>query len=354
MELEPLSLAPLSPQAQRGAKDRAEDLLMPFRALGRAHDLVEQLAGIQGREFPSGERIGLFLACGDHGVVAQGVTRYPQEITAFMVKVFLRGGAAVNALARGVGATVAVVNAGVAQPIEGEPTSAEVVLFVNEPVRAGTGDFTREPAMGDEEVKRAIELGRRSAHRFIERYHLDLLCLGEMGIGNTTTSSALTSALLNLPPEKVVGPGADLPPERIPHKVAVVEKALAFHRDRIRDPLGLLASLGGLEIATLVGAVMAGGERGVPLVADGFISTTAVAIALRLEPRLKDYILFSHVSPEPGHRYLLGSLSARPLLDLGMRLGEGTGALMASALIRLFCRLHREMESFSGLGISRG
>lgn len=349
----PFRTKPVSEEARLKARERSHDLLMPLYAMGACHRVVEQLAAIQGTPTPEVRKIGLVLFAGDHGVANRGVARYPQSITAAMVEVFLKGGGCCNALVRGVGGKMLVVNAGVITPITVLPEAEEVVGFVNAPIAPGTRDMSEEPAMSAKELEAALNLGYRATARFLEEHALDLLCLGEMGIGNTTAASALTAWLLKVPPQEVTGRGADLPQEQLPQKVNVIAQALKRHTPRIATPFDALAALGGFELAGLVGACFAAGEKGVGIVVDGFIATASVALAVALAPELKPYLFFGHRGAEPGHRLLLESLKAEPLLHLGMRLGEGTGAILAADLIRLFTRFHREMYTFSSLGLKR-
>jgi nicotinate-nucleotide--dimethylbenzimidazole phosphoribosyltransferase len=249
---------------------------------------------------------------------------------------------------------MAIVNAGVLEPIKGFPASREVVLFVDQPIRHGTRNFLIEPALTFEELDKAIELGFEVGRSFIRENDLDLLVVGEMGIGNTTSASVLTAWLLGLPAESVVGHGADLPPERLKVKQSVVKKALQVWGDRVRDGKDALAYWGGLEIGAMIGAFFACGVEGVAGVVDGFIATVAAAWAVQFAPDLKGFLIASHESAEPGHRALLQRFGWEPLLQWGMRLGEGTGALMVVPLLRLAVSFHKEVWTFSSLGLRRG
>jgi nicotinate-nucleotide--dimethylbenzimidazole phosphoribosyltransferase len=342
------------PTAVEEARVRTRELLMPLRAMGRCHEVVERLAAIQGTATPHIDRPGLLLAAGDHGVVAEGVTAYPSTVTRVMVEVFLRGGGTCNALVRAVGGRMAVVNAGVAEPVRSPPEAPEVVLFVDRPVRSGTRNFLHEPALTPDEADRAVELGFEVGRSFIRRYGLDVLAVGEMGIGNTTAASVLTAWLTGAPVESVVGRGADLPADRLERKRAVVRRALERWADRVGNVRDALAYWGGLEICAMVGAFLACGTEGVAGLVDGFISTVAAACAVQLMPGLRAFLIASHESAEPGHSALLRWLGWEPLLRWDMRLGEGTGALMAVPLLRLAVGLHRDVWTFAQVGLSRG
>ncbi|MCS7312030.1 MAG: nicotinate-nucleotide--dimethylbenzimidazole phosphoribosyltransferase [Acidobacteria bacterium] len=349
----PLRLRELDLTAIEQARSRAGELLMPLRAMGRCHEVVERLAAIQGTAMPHVDRPGLLLAAGDHGIVAEGVTAYPSAVTRTMVEVFLRGGGTCNALVRAVEGRMAVINAGVAEPIGASPTAPEVVLWVDQPVRLGTRNFLREPALTPEETAQAVELGYETARRLIRNHGLDVLAVGEMGIGNTTVASVLTAWLTGAPVEAVVGPGADLPAERLDRKRIVVYQALKRWADRVRTVRDALTYWGGLEVCAMVGAFLACGTEGVAGLVDGFISTAAAACAVQLMPGLETFLIACHESAEPGHGILLRWLGWEPLLRWGMRLGEGTGALMAIPLLRLATELHRRVWTFSQVGLTR-
>jgi nicotinate-nucleotide--dimethylbenzimidazole phosphoribosyltransferase len=266
----------------------------------------------------------------NHGVTEEGVSPYPAEVTAQMVQNFGAGGAAINALARAAQANVSVLDVGVAQ---------------------GTRNLAREPAMSEDEMLAAIETGRAEAVR-ARSDSVALLGLGEMGIGNTTAASAIASALTGLPPSRVTGPGTGLDDKGRRHKVEVIERALALHRLPSRGPLEVLRSVGGLEIAALAGLCLEAASQRIAIVVDGFIASAAFAIAATLAPGVKDYAFFSHLSGEPGHRALLDFLGVEPLLDLGLRLGEGTGAALAMPILGAAVAAHNEMATFAEAGVS--
>ena len=341
-----LPAAPPSETARREAEARQRVLTKPRGALGRLETLALQLAALQASARPSAERVHIVVFAADHGVAAEGVSAYPQAVTGEMLRNFARGGAAINVLARALGATLDVVNLGTVN----DPGALDHVR--SNPLAPATANFTLEPAMSPEQLARALDAGRDAALRAsAERAHV--FVGGEMGIGNTTAATALACALLNMEPESLAGPGTGLDAAGIAHKVAVLRRALARHREHLGSPLETLRRLGGFEIAALVGSYIACAQRGVPVLVDGFIATGAALTAVRLHPATREWLIFAHASAEPGHRAMLAALDARPLLDLDLRLGEGTGAAAAVPLLRMACALHNDMATFADAGVSR-
>jgi nicotinate-nucleotide--dimethylbenzimidazole phosphoribosyltransferase len=284
----------------------------------------------------------IFTLAGDHGVAAEGVSAYPQAVTAQMVENLAQGGAAVNVLARHVGARVVVANLGVAGPLTGHAG------VVERRIAPGTRSITKGPAMSREETVRAIAEGAA----LVEASSPDCVGTGEMGIGNTTSASALTAALTGADPAMVTGRGTGVADDVWVGKVEAVRRALDVNRPDPGDPLGVLAAVGGFEIAGLVGVVLAGAARRVPVVLDGFIATAAGLVAARLAPAARSYLLAAHRSAEPGHVRLLEALGLTPYLELGMRLGEGTGAALGIGLLRAALACYREMATFKEAGVS--
>jgi nicotinate-nucleotide--dimethylbenzimidazole phosphoribosyltransferase len=325
----------------------------PRGALGRLEPLAAWYAGARGR-FPVAppDKIELFVFAGDHGVVAEGVSAWPSTVTAAMVGNMLAGGAAVNQLASGAGVALTVVDAGVAGDLSALPQPAERrARFVAAKVRAGSANFAREPALSRDEAAASLALGERLA-RAAAADGCDLLLAGEMGIGNTTAAAALACALAGLAPDVACGHGAGLDDATVAHKARVVAAALALHRPRRDDALGALTAVGGLELGAMAGLMLGGAARRVPVVVDGFISAAAALVAVGLDARVRDYLVLSHRSAERGAGALADALGLVPLLDLGLRLGEGTGAILAAELIRHAVRLQRGMASFSTAGVA--
>ena len=338
-------IRPLDAGAMRAARSRQRSLTKPPGSLGRLEALSVQLAGIFAGAIPLPMHKTVIVAAGDHGVVAEGVTGYPQDVTAQMVLNFLRGGAAINALARHAGASVLVVDAGVATELPTHPDLHRLRLG------AGTGNIARGPAMPPEQAQRAVLAGARLAMAQAEQ-GMHLIGLGDMGIGNTTASSAITAAMTGLPAEATTGRGTGRTPQGLAHKVAVVRRALEANRPDPSSPMELLARVGGFEIGVLVGVILGAAAAGRVVMLDGFISGAAALVACGLCPGARDYLVASHRSAEAGHRVQLRHLSLRPLLDLGLRLGEGTGAVLAMGLVEASARCLEEMATFQEAGVS--
>jgi nicotinate-nucleotide--dimethylbenzimidazole phosphoribosyltransferase len=338
---------PPSVEARRAALMRQALLTKPPGSLGRLEELAIWLAGVRDQPRPQVRAPVLVLAAADHGVARQGVSAYPSEVTGQMVANFERGGAAVNVLARAVGARVVVVDAGVASPPGG------LTAIVRRPHGRGTADFTIEPAMTREAAESCVATGIDLAREAVAA-GADVLATGEMGIGNTTAAAAITAVYTGLRADAVTGRGTGVSDERYRHKVEVVRRALALHQPEPADPLGVLAAIGGFEIGVLTGVMLAGGAARVPVLVDGFITTAAALLAVAFCPELRDYLLASHRSAEAGHGAALDALGLTPLLDLGLRLGEGTGALLALPLLVASARLLDEMATFSEAGVSGG
>jgi nicotinate-nucleotide--dimethylbenzimidazole phosphoribosyltransferase len=326
------------------ARRHLDDLTKPPGSLGRLEELAVHLAAIAGRA-PRVDAPVVFTFAADHGVVAEGVSAYPQVVTAQMVENFVRGGAAINVLARQAGARVVVADFGVVGPL------APAAGLVRCPIAAGTANLARGPAMTLAQATRAIEEGAALAEEAIDG-GADLLATGEMGIGNTTAAAVITAAITGASPETVTGRGTGVDDEGWRRKVEVVGRALAVNRPDGADGLGVLAALGGFEIGGLVGVVLAGAARGVPVVLDGFISTAAGLIAATLAPGAREAMFASHRSAEPGHALALAHLGLVPYLDLSLRLGEGTGAALFVHLARAACLVYREMATFKSAGVS--
>jgi len=341
---------PFDVDAAARARAHQAQLTKPPGSLGRLEELAIFYAGARGRfpvAPPAKARIYVFAA--DHGVAAEGVSPYPSSVTAAMVANFLAGGAAISVLTRASDIELRVVDVGVASPIPGTGGSmAELLSF---PVRAGTANFLREPAMSRAEAELALGVGARLAAEAADE-GVEVLGAGEMGIGNTTAAAAIVAALTGAAPEVVVGRGTGVDDAGLARKLEVVRASLALHAPDRRDVLGALAAVGGLEIAAMAGLMLGGAQHHVPVVVDGFISGAAALVAARLAPGVRDFLCFSHLSAERGHRVVCDALDARPLFDLGMRLGEGTGAALAINLLRASVRLQSEMATFASAGVA--
>ncbi|MEO5331592.1 MAG: nicotinate-nucleotide--dimethylbenzimidazole phosphoribosyltransferase [Magnetococcus sp. YQC-5] len=327
------------------AKQRQDQLTKPMGSLGRLEEIAIRLAGLQDRPFPKADRIRIVVFAGDHGVTAAGISPFPQSVTVEMIRNFSKGGAAICVLARHLGAVLEVVDVGAVQdpgPLPG---------VISHRAGPGTKDFRHQAAMSRAELVTALQAGAEAARRASEA-GMDILIGGEMGIGNTTSAAAMVCAFLQTAPGLIAGPGAGLDTKGVARKAEVIEHALHYHRNHLRDPLDILAAVGGFEIVALVGAFIAAAQRRIPILVDGFIVSAAALAAVRIQPALQPWLLFAHHSAEPGHKAILDSLSVRPLINLGMRLGEGSGAAVTVPVVRLACAIHEEMATFAEAGVS--
>lgn len=336
---------PIDAQAVEQAQARQQQLTKPAGSLGRLESVAVQLAGLQGQVKPTLDQLWIAIFAGDHGVVAEGVSAFPQEVTGQMLHNFVSGGAAISVLARQLGASLEVVDLGTVTPSLNLPG----VRHLN--IGPGTANFVQGAAMTQAQGELALQAGRDSVQRAIAA-GAQLFIGGEMGIGNTTAASALACALLDCPVVHLAGPGTGLNAAGVSHKARVIERALTLHSVQRGDALQTLLNLGGFEIAALVGAYLACAQEGVAVLVDGFICSVAALVAVRLNPACREWLLFGHRGAEPGHRHVLETLKAEPLLDLGLRLGEGSGAALAVPLLRLACDLHGQMATFAEAAVA--
>lgn len=337
------AIRPLAEKSMAAARERFANIAMPLGGLGLLQDAIVQLAGVLGQPVPDISCRAAVVFCADNGVVAEGVTQCGQDITATVTENMGRGASTVCLMAKHLKIDVFPVDIGVARPIQNEK-----VLKYN--VRRGTADFAHEPAMTWDEAVKAIEIGINMAEMCAEKGY-SLLIGGEMGIGNTTTSAAVTAALTGAPVAAVTGRGAGLSSEKLEHKIAVIEAALLLHRPNPHDPIDILHKVGGLDIAGLCGLYLGAAARRVPVVLDGVISCAAALLAARLCPQAVDFMVAAHRSDEPASILLLEKLGKRPFLMAGMHLGEGTGAAAGVALLDLALAPYREMVSFADIGM---
>jgi nicotinate-nucleotide--dimethylbenzimidazole phosphoribosyltransferase len=338
------AIAPPPPGGVEAAARHLDSLTKPPGSLGRLEEIALRLALLRGGA-PEIRHPVIFTFAADHGVVAEGVSAYPQVVTAQMVENFLRGGAAVNVLARQAGARLVVADFGVAAPLE---RSERLVAC---PIGPGTANIAAGPAMTREQAIRAIETGAALAQQALDA-GADLLGTGEMGIGNTTAASAIAAVLTGGAPERVTGRGTGVDDATLGRKVAVVRRAVEVNRPDARDGLDVLAKVGGFEIGGLVGVILAGAARRAPVVLDGFIAGSAALIAVALAPAARHVLFAAHRSAEPGHALVLDHLELAPYLDLSLRLGEGTGAALFIHLARAAALVWSEMATFKGAGVS--
>ena len=338
-------IKPLDAEAMHLAQARQDTLTKPQGSLGRLEELSIQVAGIQGKARPVIESKVIITMAADHGVTKEGVSLYPQEVTAQMVYNFLRGGAGINVLARHVGARVVVVDMGVASELLPHPG------LVVKKIGYGTRNMARGPAMEREEALRALEAGIEVVEEELAK-GMDILGIGDMGIGNTTTSSAIVAAITGAPVAKVTGRGTGVDDERLRHKIEVIERALEVNQPDPDDAVDVLTKVGGFEIGGLAGAILGAAAHQVPVALDGFIAGAAGLIAVRLAPQVREYLIAAHRSVEIGHSIMLEHMGLKPLLDLDLRLGEGTGAALGISLVEAAVKILNEMATFTEAGVS--
>lgn len=338
-------IRPLDEEAMGKARLRQDHLTKPRGSLGRLEELSIKIAGITGKAIPRIEKKAIVTMAGDHGVTAEGVSAYPQEVTGQMVYNFLRGGAGINVLARHIGARVVVVDMGVAADFEPHPS------LVSKKIAFGTRNMAKEPAMSRQQALQAIEAGIEVINEEVAK-GLDIVGVGDMGIGNTTPSSAICAVITGEPVAKVTGRGTGIGDEQLASKVKVIETALVLNRPDPKDAIDVLAKVGGFEIGGIVGVILGAVAQRIPVVVDGFIAGAAALIATSLCSKVRDYLIAAHVSAEIGHRIMLDYLGLKPLLNLEMRLGEGTGAALAISIVEAAAKTLAEMATFADAGIS--
>jgi nicotinate-nucleotide--dimethylbenzimidazole phosphoribosyltransferase len=339
------AIKPLDKAAMEVVRARQDNLTKPKGSLGKLEELSIRIAGIKGKPLPQLRHKAIVTMVADHGVATEGTSLYPQEVTAQMVSNFLHGGAGINVLARLVGARVVVVDIGVATDLVAYPQ------LVSKKVAYGTRNMAREPAMTPKEALSAVEVGIEVVEAEVTK-GLDIVGTGDMGIGNTTASSAICAAITGKPVEKITGRGTGLDDRGIEHKREVIKQALATNQPSSSDPLDVLAKVGGLEIGGLAGVILGAAAHHIPVVIDGFISGAAALIAVGLSGLVKEYLIPAHLSAEAGHQVLLHYLELSPLLNLEMRLGEGTGAALGIFLAEAAVRILSEMATFAEAGVS--
>ncbi|MYB35130.1 MAG: nicotinate-nucleotide--dimethylbenzimidazole phosphoribosyltransferase [Gammaproteobacteria bacterium] len=337
------SIPPPDQQSGEAALERQATLTKPAGSLGRIEALAVHLAAMQSALRPQSKPLGIAVFAGDHGVAKEGISAFPPEVTAQMVLNFLGGGAAISVLAKRAKAQLCIVNAGTTRQ-DGYPEPV-----IDRPVGYGTRNFLEESAMTMQETLAALVLGRSVMDEYLTQ--CQIVVGGEMGIGNTACASALAAALGVAAVSDLVGPGTGLDEQGVFHKQSVIEKSLARIGDQ-PDPLRILTELGGYEVAALAGFYIRAAMLGITIIIDGFISSVAALVACKLNPDTRAWMLFSHTSQEPGHACVLQALQADPLLSLGMRLGEGSGAAIAYDLVDAACELHNKMATFDEAGVS--
>lgn len=331
--------------ASHAALERQQTLTKPSGSLGRLEDLVVRLAGLQGTVHPHVDKIRISVFAADHGVAAEGVSLFPQAVTAEMIRNFSRGGAAISVAARALGASLEVIDVGAVTEMEPLPG------VIQRRIAAGTENMVLRPAMDGEALAAALAAGKEVVERAVDD-GAQLFVGGEMGIANTTAATAVACALLGESPEALVGPGTGLDSSGMHYKAAVIRRALQLHAPAQGDAWEALRCLGGFEIGALVGAYIRCAQLGLVVLVDGFICIAAALIALRLQPTIAPWLFYAHASTEPGYARIAKELDVQPLLHLEMHLGEGSGAAVAVPILRMACALHNEMATFSEAGVS--
>lgn len=324
---------------------KIDEKTKPPGSLGKLEAVARQIALIQNTLTPKLSHPAMLVFAADHGVVAQGVSLFPKQVTIEMVHNFLNGGAGINVFCQQHDFALKIVNVGVDGSFAAHP------LLVDQPVMPGTKDFLIERAMNPDQCQQAMALGERQVAQYAKS-GCNVIGFGEMGIGNTTSASAIMAALLAVDPLQCVGRGTGMNDAGVAHKAAVIKDALALHQPNADDPIDVLQAVGGLEIAAMAGGMLAAAARQMVILIDGFIATSAALVAMRIDPNAREYMIFTHGSAEQGHKALLKAMQAEPLLDLGFRLGEGTGAAVAYPLLVSALAFFNEMASFSDAGVS--
>ncbi|MGB4131351.1 MAG: nicotinate-nucleotide--dimethylbenzimidazole phosphoribosyltransferase [Tepidanaerobacteraceae bacterium] len=345
LELTLQKIKPLDVDVMKRTQKRLDELTKPPGSLGVLEDIAKQIAGITGNVIPELPKKAAILMAGDHGIVKEGVTPYPQEVTAQMVLNFVNGGAAMSVLTRHENADLYVVDIGVATDLPDLPN------IIKRKVAYGTKNMAEGPAMTEAEAISALEVGIEITEKVING-GVGLIAIGEMGIGNTSPSTAIISTYSGLSVKEVVGRGTGVDDERLKTKIEAIEKALEVNKPDPAKPIDVLSKVGGLEIAGMAGVILACAANRVPVIIDGFISGAAAVIASEIAPLAKNYMLGSHLSEEPGHRVMLDYLKIKPMLIMNMRLGEGTGAALAMNLVDASLKILKEMSTFAEAGIS--
>lgn len=338
------AIAPANAEVEASAKRRLDNLTKPVGSLGRLEELAAKYAAARGDVMAKVERAAIVTFGGDHGVADIGVSAFPKEVSVQMAANIAAGGAGVSVLARHAGATLRMVDVGIAG-------DCKFPGVIDRKVARGTLDFTKGPAMTHEQCRKALEAGIQEAWDLIDG-GCTLLGTGDLGIANTTPSAALYCAYLGMSPEEIVGRGTGIDDARLKVKLAAVKTALEVNRASMSNPFEVLAALGGFELAGIAGLIIGGASRRIPVVVDGFISGAGAVAAVKMKPEIMDYCIFSHASAEGGHAKAMNAFGARPLLGLDMRLGEGTGAALAFNLVEAANKIIREMATFADAGVS--
>lgn len=331
------------------AENRTANLLMPPKAMGRLHDISERLCAIYGTLKPEIKKGAVFVMAGDHGVVEEGVSPFPQEVTGLMFNAFLNDMATVSVLGKREGLEIILTDVG--SKFEFKNNQNVKNEFIAKKVVNGTRNFAKEPAMTRQQAIESIEAGIEITLKYIKEKQLDIVLTGEMGIGNTTPSAAIGAVITGVSVEEMTGKGAGLTNEGVLKKIEIIKKGIDLHSPNADDPIDVLAKVGGAEIGAIAGTILAAAYSKIPVIIDGFISTAGALIAYKLNPLVREYMFAGHCSEEPGHIKMLEYLSLKPILNLNMRLGEGTGAVLAFPIIKQAANLISNVYTFEEAGI---
>lgn len=352
------SIKPIDKKSYQNTQQRLDNLTKPLGSLGRLEEIAKQLVAITGKDVPPVSKKVVFTLAGDHGVTEDGVSAYPQSVTTQMIYNFIRGGAAINVLAKHAGAKVVVVDMGVKHNVilfqePGENTSIfQDYEFKNLKISCGTNNFTKGPAMTQEQAIQSIETGINLVEEELEK-GLDIAIPGDMGIGNTTSASAITAVITQVPIERVVGKGTGITDDAVLHKRKVVVKAISLNKPDSSNAIDVLSKVGGFEIGGLTGIILCCAAHRIPVIIDGFISGSAALLASLFNNAVEEYLIAGHCSQEPGHIVQLNRLGLRPILDLDMRLGEGTGGVLASTIVEASQKILTQMATFTSAGVDK-
>ncbi len=330
---------------EKKAIQRQNNLTKPPGSLGHLEKIAIKLSAMQACEKPAIDKIQIVVFAADHGIAEEGVSAFPQAVTVEMVKNFARGGAAISVLAKELQADLEVVNVGTVSEHEKLPG------VVMQRIAPGTANFSKQAAMTQGQLLESVNAGRDAVMRAKEK-NTQLFIAGDMGIANTTSATAIACALLNKKPDVLAGPGTGLDNKGVIHKAKVIKESIELHADKLKNPLDVLQHLGGFEIAALTAAYISSAQQSIPVLVDGFISSIAALAAIKINKNVKDWMFFAHASAEPGHKIIMDVINEKPLVDLDMRLGEGSGAAVAVPLIRMACALHNNMATFEQAGVS--
>ena len=327
------------------AREHQLQLTKPPGSLGRLEEVAVRLAGMQGSQAITLDKVAIVVFAADHGVADEGVSAFPQAVTTEMVKNFARGGAAISVMAKSLGASLEVVDVGTVVPPDVLPG------VVDNRIAAGTANMARQAAMDEQQLAQAFQAGKDTVARHCQQ-GMQLFIGGDMGIANTTAATAIACAILNRPARELTGPGTGLDEKGVKHKAEVIQAALDMHGDDMQTPLDIARCVGGFEIAALCGAYIACAQQGIPFIVDGYIASSAALLAIAIQPTVKEWLFMAHRSAEPGHRQMVEAIGVEPLLDMGMRLGEGSGAATALPLLRMAVVVHTQMATFAEAGVS--